>query len=514
MQVLQGTAAVADDTSKCNTWVLEASKASGKNMVAFHKAWKFPVTPATEAAVAGLGLPLFQFDATAPCGQECVQCCLPGELSPTISEICRQPLPAGWQFHSYKDSSGSDIGQVVNTNGNWTQLAAACDSSPWCMAVNTNGWMKSALLPQAQWSNSFSDVCKGLLTKVNPAPPALPGLLVNAAMLRLSSLCVEANSSAMVSGTQMILSSCSGNYSQLFRAGSGVNSTRIETVFKTTSGVSLCLGVSSSGTAPGSRVTLQTCGTGASQRWAVDGRGRFLPSHVAGMCLDTEAGSTAAGARLVINACSNAPTQLVVVAAAANCTGSPSYPDSIFSCPAITPSGGTCVGSCTAGNVVTGATSLTATCYNGNFGISGVCLPIGPIAQPSTLQIGGLCINATASSSTRPVLVSCTGANTQLFISGTGSNTRRVQMAYTPTSTAYCLDVSGSGTSSGTAVIMYRCGTGNNQKWTIDSSNRIVAGHTTGKCLDTENGTIVAGTRLVIRTCSTTAPSQQVAIVS
>jgi hypothetical protein len=147
-------------------------------------------------------------------------------------------------------------------------------------------------------------------------PPVLAGLLVNAAMLRLSSLCVEANSSAMVSGTQMILSSCSGNYRQLFRAGSGVNSTRIETVFKTTSGVSLCLGVSSSGTAQGSRVTLQTCGTGASQRWAVDGSGRFLPSHVAGMCLDTEAGSTAAGALLVINACSNVPTQLVVVAAA------------------------------------------------------------------------------------------------------------------------------------------------------------------------------------------------------
>jgi hypothetical protein len=85
MQVLQGTAAVADDTSKCNTWVLEASKASGKNMVAFHKAWKFPVTPETEAAVAALGLPPFEFDATAPCGEECVQCCLPGELSPTIS---------------------------------------------------------------------------------------------------------------------------------------------------------------------------------------------------------------------------------------------------------------------------------------------------------------------------------------------------------------------------------------------------------------------------------------------
>jgi hypothetical protein len=147
------------------------------------------------------------------------------------------------------------------------------------------------------------------------SPRVLTGLLVDAATLRLGSLCMEANSSEIVSGTQMILSSC-GNYSQLFRAGSGVNSTRIETVFKTTSGVSLCLGVSSSGTAQGSRVTLQTCGTGASQRWAVDGSGRFLPSHVAGMCLDTEAGSTAAGALLVINACSNVPTQLVVVAAA------------------------------------------------------------------------------------------------------------------------------------------------------------------------------------------------------
>jgi hypothetical protein len=61
----------------------------------------------------------------------------------------------------------------VNTNGNWTQLAAACDSSPWCMAVNTNGWMKSALLPQAQWSNSFSDVCKGLLTKGGHKQPVV-----------------------------------------------------------------------------------------------------------------------------------------------------------------------------------------------------------------------------------------------------------------------------------------------------------------------------------------------------
>jgi hypothetical protein len=83
-------------------------------------------------------------------------------------------------------------------------------------------------------------------------------------------------------------------------------------------------------------------------------------------------------------------------------------------------------------------------------------------------------------------------------------------MAYSST---YCLDVSGSGTASGTAVITYRCSSKDNQKWTIDSNNRFVPGHTTGRCLDTENGTIVAGARLVIRTCST-ALSQQVAVIS
>jgi hypothetical protein len=41
------------------------------------------------------------------------------------------------------------------------------------MAVNTNGWMKSALLPQAQWSNSFSDVCQGLLTKGGHKQPVV-----------------------------------------------------------------------------------------------------------------------------------------------------------------------------------------------------------------------------------------------------------------------------------------------------------------------------------------------------
>jgi len=85
MQELQGTAAVANDNAKCNTWVLEASKAAGKNLVPFHKAWKFPVTAETEAAVAALGLPPLQFDPTAPCGEECVQCCLPASLSPSIT---------------------------------------------------------------------------------------------------------------------------------------------------------------------------------------------------------------------------------------------------------------------------------------------------------------------------------------------------------------------------------------------------------------------------------------------
>ena len=39
------------------------------------RAWKFPVTAATESAVSSL--PAFNFDPTAPCGQECTNCCAP-----------------------------------------------------------------------------------------------------------------------------------------------------------------------------------------------------------------------------------------------------------------------------------------------------------------------------------------------------------------------------------------------------------------------------------------------------
>jgi len=80
------------------------------------------------------------------------------------ADICKQTVPDGWSFYSYKDSSGNDLGRTTVGN-NWTQLAAACESIPWCRAVNSNGNLKSALLPEAQWGNSFSDVCSGLLVK-------------------------------------------------------------------------------------------------------------------------------------------------------------------------------------------------------------------------------------------------------------------------------------------------------------------------------------------------------------
>lgn len=82
MQQLADTPAVATDDAKIQTWIVETSKAAGRNMVAFYRKWKFPVTAETEAAVAAL--PPFEFDPTGPCMEECSNCCLPAAQSPSL----------------------------------------------------------------------------------------------------------------------------------------------------------------------------------------------------------------------------------------------------------------------------------------------------------------------------------------------------------------------------------------------------------------------------------------------
>jgi len=90
------------------------------------------------------------------------------------AEVCKQQVPRGWTFNSRKDSSGNDIGySAAAADGNWTKAAAVCGANPYCLGVNTNGWLKKAILSPAQWSTSYDDPCQGLLVKQSECRRAL-----------------------------------------------------------------------------------------------------------------------------------------------------------------------------------------------------------------------------------------------------------------------------------------------------------------------------------------------------
>lgn len=74
-------------------------------------------------------------------------------------------MPAGYVFYPGRDSPTNVIGGDTEWQDDWAALTMACTASPACAAVNTNGWMKSKLLPQAAWVTWTSEPCKGLLVK-------------------------------------------------------------------------------------------------------------------------------------------------------------------------------------------------------------------------------------------------------------------------------------------------------------------------------------------------------------
>lgn len=70
----------------------------------------------------------------------------------------------------------------------------------------------------------------------------------------------------------------------------------------------------------------------------------------------------------------------------------------------------------------------------------------------------------------RLVLRTCTSSgaqpNSQLWISGVDPNTKRIQTAST-TGAVFCVEVTKSATSVGSAVAINACTTANNQKWCV-----------------------------------------------
>lgn len=66
----------ADTRQPLGTHLREWSRLAGYNLVPFFAQWKFPVTANDAALVDTLNLTALPFDATAPCGIECTQCCM------------------------------------------------------------------------------------------------------------------------------------------------------------------------------------------------------------------------------------------------------------------------------------------------------------------------------------------------------------------------------------------------------------------------------------------------------
>ncbi|GBG61862.1 hypothetical protein CBR_g23815 [Chara braunii] len=72
----------------------------------------------------------------------------------------------GWVFIRHFDSPGNDIQQVVVLKGNPEALANLASTQgrrqEKCVAFNTDGWMKSALVPREKWRRVYADSKQGL----------------------------------------------------------------------------------------------------------------------------------------------------------------------------------------------------------------------------------------------------------------------------------------------------------------------------------------------------------------
>jgi hypothetical protein len=61
------------------------------------------------------------------------------------------------------DSGSYDLRQAT-VNGTWASAAAPCAVNPYCLCVNTGGYLKYYVRNQTEWTTG-SDVCLGLLVK-------------------------------------------------------------------------------------------------------------------------------------------------------------------------------------------------------------------------------------------------------------------------------------------------------------------------------------------------------------
>ena len=64
------------------------------------------------------------------------------------------------------DSPNYDISQATDAIGSPSLLQNRCDYTPGCVGINSNGWMKRVVLPQAQWVRWTNDASKGFYKRL------------------------------------------------------------------------------------------------------------------------------------------------------------------------------------------------------------------------------------------------------------------------------------------------------------------------------------------------------------
>lgn len=76
--------------------------------------------------------------------------------------------PIGYEYNTGKDSLGGDSSNPVHdgqvNREDWTKLADLCNKQNDCVAFNTDGLLKRALLPADSWTG-MPGQCSGLLVK-------------------------------------------------------------------------------------------------------------------------------------------------------------------------------------------------------------------------------------------------------------------------------------------------------------------------------------------------------------
>ncbi|MFF4903191.1 ricin-type beta-trefoil lectin domain protein [Streptomyces sp. NPDC001068] len=232
---------------------------------------------------------------------------------------------------------------------------------------------------------------------------------------------------------------------------------------------------SGSTTAAGTQVQLNTCGTGASQKWTVAADGTV---SVLGRCMALKGGAVTDGTKVVLADCNASATEQQWTWAADRGL--------------VSRKSGTCLDATGPSSANGTPLQIWACAVSDNQRWQ---LP-GGVPTGHVTGLGGKCVDLAGSGSTNAAatalqLNTCgTGVSQDWSVAADGS----VQVL------GSCVGVVNNATASGTAVTLQVCNGSSGQKWTAGASSSLV-NTLSGRCLDATGASSANGTKLQIWTC-------------